>query len=196
MILRWVIILFLLFTITGCQQTPQRPHLRALSARDYYPIALEKARQWRPDAYLSDISVDVLAEEEIERSLRVTFGFESPSDDRHSLLIFFREDSDEPQLERVEHRTPISVRNPISSEDWPVDSVKALAIALDNGGSEFLTKHDPEMMNLYLERLPTVPGARLKWRASFWDWSPDELIWIMIDPRTGDVIEVERQPSR
>jgi hypothetical protein len=196
MILRWVIILLLLFTVTGCEQTPQRPQLRALSARDYYPIALEKARQWRPDAYLSDISVDVLAEEEIGRPLRVSFGFESPSDDRHSLLIFFREDSDEPELESVDHRTPISVRNPIGSEDWSVDSVEVLAIALDNGGSEFLTKHDPEMMNLYLERLPTVPGARLKWRASFWDWDTGELLDVEIDPKTGEVIEVERQPSR
>jgi hypothetical protein len=74
-----------------------------------------------------------------------------------------------------------------------VDSLEALAIALDHGGNEFLTQHDPDQMVLYLERQPTVPGARLKWRASFWDWSTDELLWVKIDPQTGEVIEVERQ---
>jgi hypothetical protein len=193
-----VIVLLLLSTVTNCGQIHQKVRLRTLSAREYYPHALEKAQQWKPDAYLDRIRVDVLSEENFTRRLGMSFGFQSPNDDHHSLLIFFREDSDEPEVEIVYQEIPISVHNPINSEDWPVDSLKALAIAQGNGGDEFLAKHDPKtaLMTLYLERLPKVPGARLQWRASFWDLATSEKVRIMLDPRTGEVIEVDRQPSR
>jgi hypothetical protein len=193
-----VIVLLLLSTVTNCGQIHQQVQLRTLSAREYYPQALEKAQQWKPDAYLADISVDVLSEEDSTRRLLLFFGFESPSDDRHSLLITFQEGVDEPKVKNIYREIPISVHNPINSEDWPVDSLKALAIAQGNGGDEFLAKHDPKtaLMTLYLERLPKVPGARLQWRASFWDLATSEKVRIMLDPRTGEVIEVDRQPSR
>lgn len=193
-----VIVLLLLFTMANCGQTHQQVRLRTLSAREFYPLALEKAQQWKPDAYLDRIRVDVLSEETFTRRLEMSFGFESPNDDHHGLLIFFSEDSDEPEVEIVYQEIPISVHNPISSEDWPVDSLKALAIAQGNGGDEFLAKHDPKtaLMTLYLERLPKVPGARLLWRASFWDLVASEKVWVMLDPQTGEVVEVEWQPSR
>jgi hypothetical protein len=184
----------ILFTLTNCTQTPQQVHLRTLSAQEFYPLALEIAQEWKPDAYLADIEVDFLPEEDHERRLSMSFGFESPSDDRHSVLIFFREDTDEPEVEIIDHPNPIAVRNPISSEDWPVDSVEALAISQANGGNEFVTKYDPEMTYLFLrleERRPIVPGVGLRWRVSYSNLGTGEYIRVMLDPQTGEVIEVD-----
>lgn len=191
-----VVLLLMLFTLTNCERPAQQVPLRTLSARELYPRAMERAQQWKPDAYLADIRVDVLSEEDFNRQLGMSFGFESPSDDRQSLLIFYREDSDKLEAEIVDHEIPIQVRNPVALEDWPVDSLKALEIAQDNGGNEFLAGHDPDLMTLYLERVQNVPGADLQWRVSFWDWSTQEILWVMLDPQTGQVIEVERQPPR
>jgi len=126
----------------------------------------------------------------------MSFGFESPSDDHHSLLIYFREDTDVPEREIVDHPIPISVRNPINPEDWLIDSVKALAIAQDNGLNKSMAKYDSETASLFLaleERRPIVPGALLQWRASYLDLGTLEGIDVMLDPQTGEVIEVERQ---
>jgi hypothetical protein len=198
-ILKLGVILLAFFTLTNCTQTPQQGRLRTLSAREFYPVALKIAQEWKSDAYLAGIQVDFLPEDEFKKQLSMSFSFESPNDDQQSLLIFFREDTDEPEVKIIHHPVPISVRNPITSEDWPVDSVKALAISQDNGGNEFLTKYDPEMAHLFLsleERRPIVPEASLQWKASYSNLSTGEYVRVILDPQTGKVIEVEWQPSR
>ncbi len=192
-----VVVLFLFFTLTNCTQRPPQPvQLRTLSAREYYLIALEKAQQWKPDAFLTNISVRVLSETDFERQPSMSFVFQSPSDDHNSLLIFFGEDADVLKEEISYREDPISVRYPINSEDWSLDSMNVLRIAQKNGGNEFLNKHDPEtaVMSLYLERRPT--GAHPKWRASYLDLGDSERVDIDIDPQTGEVIEVKWYPSR
>lgn len=198
-ILNWGVILLAFFTLTNCTQIPEQGGLRTLSAREFYPMALKIAQEWKSDAYLAGIQADFLPENEFKKQLSMSFSFESPNDDRHSLLVSFKEDTDEPQVKIVDHPVPISVRNPISSEDWPVDSMKALAISQNNGGKEFLTKYDSEATHLFLsleERRPIVPGAHLQWRVSYSNLGTGEYVRVMLDPQTGEVIEVERQSPR
>jgi hypothetical protein len=89
------------------------------------------------------------------------------------------------------HKLPISVHNPIDSEDWPLDSLDVLPIALANGGDQFLAKHDPKMgsITLYLQPVPQVPDMRPRWRTTFWDL--EETVHIIVDPQTGEIVEVE-----
>ncbi len=134
-ILGLTIILPLLLALTSCQERGyQKVQLRTRPVRPFYPLALKKAQQWKPDAYLDSISVDALPRDDYSRPILLFFGFESPSDDRHSLLIIFQNDVDEPKVEHVYHEVAISARNPINIEDWSLDSTDVLAIAQDNGG--------------------------------------------------------------
>ncbi len=196
-ILSWVTILLLFFTLASCEQkTPEPVQLRALSAREYYPQALERAQQWRPDVYLEYISMNVLSKEDFTRRLLVLFIFKSPSDERHSLSITFWEGSGEPAVESTYHEIANSVHNPILSEDWPLDSLDVLLIAQLNGGDKFLLEHNPEMtsITLFLERMPNMPEVHPRWRALF--WVSQESVQIIVDPQTGKVVEVEWDPPR
>jgi len=196
-ILGLAIVLLMLFTLTNCEQAPQQVRLRTLSAREFYPLALKRAQQWKPDAYLTRVNADILLEKDPEH-LRLSFYFESPSDDHHSLRVAFWEGSSVPETESIYHQFPIEVRNPIKSEDWPLDSVDVLPIIQENGGDEFLAEHDPELVNmtLHLERRPTVPGARLAWRGSYMDyWVTQDGLYIKLNPETGELIEVEWMPG-
>jgi len=198
MILGMAIVLLLLLTLASCQHTYRPVQVRTRPARTLYLVALKKAQEWKPDAYLDNISVGALLRDNYTRPILLFFGFDSPSDDRHSLMITFRSDLDEPEIEQVYFKMANAVHDRIDSEDWPLDSVDALSIAQANGGDEFLSYHNsgPVEMDLYLERRPFVPGATLRWRASYFDELTGDYLRVMLDPQTGKVIGTEWHPSR
>jgi hypothetical protein len=166
--------------------------LRTLSARRLYPLALARAQQWRPDAYLDYMRVGARQEDDLTEPLEITFGFESPSDGYQSISITFHEDSDESEVRTFDHSKASDVAIPIQSEDWPVDSVDALGIAQDSGGLEFLTRHDPDQTRMVLRfgyPYPPKPDARLLWEVFYQDSSIGSLE-ITIDAGTGEVVEI------
>jgi hypothetical protein len=193
-----VAVLLLLVTLANCQQTYHQIQLRTRSARDLYPAALKKAHGWRSDAYLQYIDVDILPRDDYTHPVLVCFHFESPSDGHYSLSITFQGDLDEPEIKQFFHETALSVHNPIKSEDWSLDSTDILPIVQDNGGNEFLARHNSEttLMVLYLERQPIAPGALLKWRASYFDKVTGDGLTVTLDPQTGKVIGTEKSTTR
>ncbi len=193
---QFISLLLISFILISCGQTSQNVHVRTLSAEEYYPIALKIGQEWKSDAYLESIDSDFITEEEIEKQLEIYFSFESPTNDFQSLLIKFTEDLNEPKIQVVEHSNPISVRNPIELKDWPVNNIKALQVAQDNGGNEFLSKYDSETANLFIrleERRPIMPGVLPRWRVSYANFDAGKGVDISIDPLTGEVIETKWQ---
>lgn len=186
---------FWLILATACSQTESVADLRTLSAQDMYPLALEQAQQWKPDVYLDSIDVQVVPSLDTSVSIMIAFGFESPSEEYHSLLVFYRESSGEFENRVVEHTSPIEIRTPIEPDDWLIDSLEALSISQVQGGNEYLVSHDLNntRMALYLQRQPR--DAPLRWRASYSDLDGNEYIRIRMDPKTGKVMEIEKQPS-
>jgi hypothetical protein len=196
--LNLVIILLLVLTLPGCKQASVSQtslvRVRTLSAREFYPLAVKRARQWKSDAYLEWVTVGFRREED-SRHLSLSYGFESPGDDRYSLLITFREGSEEPQVENIYHQVPIEVRNSIDIDAWPLDSVDVLPIAQGNGGREFLVRHRSKSVVTYLDLKPelNVPGARLVWRAGYLDLVTRDSLDIIVDPLTGEILEIEEE---
>jgi hypothetical protein len=183
----------------ACGGTPRPVRMRTMSAQAYYAEALQRAQQWRSDVYLFRVTVGFCPVDDLQCSLTLRFGFRSPSDDHHSLMISIEEDAPAYAPEVIDHKIPIKVRNPIEPEDWPLDSVDVLAIAQAHGGDEFLRRHNPaavDWMKLLLQPLPKVPGARLDWTAQYAVLSSDDKLDIDIDPKTGEVLAVDWVPAR
>ena len=191
-VLMLVVMWFLLFALAGCERTSEPLALRTLSAREFYPLAVDYAQNWKSDAHLKHISVTFVVKES-SRHVLLFYDFESPSDDRHSLQVTFQEGSTEPEVETIDHSIPIQVYNPISREAWSLDSVDILSIAQKNGGDKFLMRYEPEstLTSLELEhQAPLVPGSRLVWRASYLDMMTRDTLDITINPDTGEIIEI------
>jgi hypothetical protein len=192
------IMALLVLTLAGCNtsvpQTSAPVEARTLSAKEFYPLAVEQARQWKSDVYLVSVTVDFRHEED-SAPLSLSYGFESSSDDRHSLLITFREGSEEPQVKSIYHQIPIEVRNSIDIDAWPLDSIDILSIAQENGGRLFLLRHRSKSLftRLFLKPELNVPEARLVWRASYSDLVTKDRLDIIIDPLIGEILEIKEE---
>jgi hypothetical protein len=77
--------------------------------------------------------------------------------------------------------------------------VDVLPIAQAHGGDDFLHRHNPAAVDwtkLFPERERNAPGARLHWKADYAILSSDDRLWVLIDAKTGAVLEVEWFPAR
>ncbi len=73
-----------------------------------------------------------------------------------------------------------------------MDSVDAWSIALGNGGEEFLIEHQQPLTSMDA----TLTHSRIGEQENVLVWEVDFVIlfgprlWLMIDPKTGDILEV------
>jgi len=165
--------------------------LRVYSARAVITDAFAIARQWHPDAYLVDVHVEMAREGEIIL-FPVEFGFQSPSDEYHSLAI---------RCSRPGHcgkqvfSHPVAVyhRVPIEPDDFAIDSIEAAKIAQRYGGERFIKRKAVSMFVNLERRGPTgIPGkGAVLWRASYLDPATREVLDIYIDAKTGEVVGTE-----
>jgi Tol biopolymer transport system component len=190
--------LFLCSLVSACQT---REHffdvtgeLYVLSAADLYGEALGRAREWRPDAYLSRISANVAVSVSDSRPLpRISYTFHSPSTADSFYILDFSSGgwSAEEDTKAAIAVTP----PPIIEEEWSLDSVDAWSIALASGGEDFLVHYQDPMtsMSVTLDYWRTRMGEeRLAWRVDFFTVHGPSLD-IRIDPQTGDIIETRER---
>ncbi len=160
------------------------------SARELYPLALAEAREWDAVAYLVDVGfflrpVDLYS-----------FGFATRLDPRKGLLVYV-EPSDDGVTIRSEEtysrdRTYAEFEPWIGDADWRVDSPDAFKIALLNGGEAFLREYPSA--GLWWMQLWYFRG-KLQWRVVFSNEDPrfGPHFGILIDPKTGEVLDVKLQ---
>jgi len=182
-------VLILLVFVTGCGRAETLP-VRVESLRDNLPALREAAQAWRPDAYLADASVPLL--DEGGGALLLDGGFQSPSEQSESLLVRLLEDGTM-QAEVVPHTVPVIQVEPITDDDWRVDSTEALERGLDEEGRRYLEEHSTwDCSFLALERSGREPGSPVVWRLLLTDcldpWSAQEAI---LDAMSGEVISRE-----
>jgi hypothetical protein len=167
--------------------------LRVYSARAVITDAFAVARYWHPDAYLVDIDVEMAREGEIIL-FPVEFGFQSPSDEYHSLAV---------RCSRPAHcgkqvfRHPVAVYRtvPIEPDDFAIDSVEAAKIAQRHGGEKFIKRKDV-VMDVQLGRFKPRGKGPVFWVASYFDAVTREGLYVYIDAKTGEVVGDERMNSR
>jgi hypothetical protein len=165
------------------------------SAHSLLPIAYATAREWRGDAHL--IFIDI----QIHPKLVALFSFNSPSDPKAGLNVYVEDPLNKPQTRAVEVRSPSRMEARPSVDSYAeqlIDSDEAFQIALDGGARSYLQDH-PEAwaeswlwyVNLRYVRAPE--GTPVAWRVYLTDLESSGYE-VLIDPQTGDVLAVSEGP--
>ncbi|MEK9136701.1 MAG: hypothetical protein AAB393_06220 [Bacteroidota bacterium] len=178
--------LVLLVGLSGCGNGDGLS-VKVESLLENLPVLEQTAAAWRDDAYLA--FADVPLHNGNSSPWLIAAAFQSPSEDSESLLIMLQEDGSL-TAQRIPHTVPVVQSDPITREDWALDSQEALEHALDEGGRTFLEDHSERQCSfLRLARDPTVPTEPVIWRLAVRDCEVrgffEETI---INPITGAVI--------
>jgi Tol biopolymer transport system component len=188
--------LFLCSLASGCRTEEHffdvTGELFVLSAADHHDEALDRAREWRPDAQLTCISAMVSSTVPGKRpGASLTYMFHSPSTADSFYILDFS--SGNWSAEEATKGGMTVTPPPIVEDDWSLDSVDAWSIALANGGEDFLLHYQDPMtsMSVTLDYWRTSTGQeRLAWRVHLFIVHGPGLD-IRIDPYSGDIIEVQ-----
>jgi hypothetical protein len=170
--------------------TPLR-HLPALSARTFWPQASALAQEWRPDAYVRDITVEVdvrLRNSSPDRRV-IYFSVQSPNEDYVQLAVAC--DAKGCDSFEVEQKPeyPLMQCIPFALDDFTLDSGDALEIGLQRGGEKYMQL---QIVSVILKLNRASPGCTgsLEWTASFADLTAIEGLDVIIDAVTGEVVEI------
>lgn len=178
--------------VSGCaangNETQYVPDIQILSAKYHWPQALELAKNWHPDAYISEARIHVQLPQDPASKDVVYFGARTPSYEKKVLHITCRREC---QSEELTTTVVLPQCQPIHLDDIAISGEEALRIGLANGGSSmFYDKH--VFIMVLLERYPTrCFGKNVVWSASFVDEITGERIWVFVDARSGEVLEID-----
>lgn len=176
----------LVLSLAGCSRASSLP-VTVHSLRESLPALADAAARWRADAYLASAQISLRTEGSGMHLIDAEFN--SPTEDDESLWVKLEQDGTV-ATEVIPHTVPVIQVEPITSEDWILDSAEALERALDEDGRRFLEEHAGTACSfLSLERDPRSPGRPVVWRLSLGEclnpeWSQDTVI----DSITGEVI--------
>ena len=196
--LRLIAFLLLGCTVIACSKPTDsaRPteDLFVLSAAEHYDHALQRAIDWRDDAYLTSIGAG-------PGSARV-------EGDYASLMYTFESPSRPTEFHNAdlwggvwtcysERQSRLSFTGlPIERRDWVLDSVDAWTIAQANGAQDLLRKHSGSDMLIIVQldrfRVGAIEDV-LVWRVvhSVRPHVRGGHLDILIDPETGDILDVQ-----
>jgi len=170
------------FDVTGDLLVP--------SAGEHYDEAVRMATKWKKDAYLVSLTADVASSSGVPPTGgHLTYMFEShisPTEFYVARLAWGTWTSE------VVSKTAAETSPPIERKQWPLDSVDAWPIALANGGEEFLIEHQEPRTSIDATLLCRTIGEEesvLIWDVDFNILFGPRLL-LMIDPKTGDILEV------
>jgi hypothetical protein len=192
---RFCIIALHIFTalLAGCtragneKETPMissTHHLPALSVITFWPTATDIAKEWRSDAYVFEVSVEIQLPNSPASSSNILFTFQSPSEDSKVFVVSCSEE-DCNSFEVEDYGRDCE---PISIDDFKLDSQRVLGIALQHGGSDYVNLQSA-FADLTLSRGRPLCTNTVYWTASFLDLATSG-IHIGIDANTGEVIEL------
>jgi hypothetical protein len=167
--------------------------LRVLSIKEYYPQALAVAREWRGDAILNGARLPFRPTED-PGDLGLSYYFHSPGPPAKWLTVRIKDQEPGLVVETEDGAMfpgqPLG--DPVDPLQLPLDSPEALSIILQNGGAEFLARHNNPVspIGLHLEYRKTwYSEGPLVWAVSFVDRVSHESETIRIDAHTGELVE-------
>jgi hypothetical protein len=167
--------------------TPSPSTVSVVSLKENLGALEKEARAWQSDAYLAWVNLRIRLDYP-ENTPIVTAEFYSPSVEFESLGINLATDGSITS-ESVEYEVSIFHRDPITLNDWEVDSQEALDIMLDDEGLDFLRSTDTQCSILMLERRLDLPDQPVVWRLTLMDCLGPYVRHIMLDPISGEILE-------
>jgi len=158
-----VYLAFVLLT-AGCNSNDQ-PDNRVVSLKENIKVLEETARLWRQDSYLDFAHLAVLSGEFEPSPIRAHFV--SPSTLQQSMLVTVEVDGTI-STEIVEHTIPVTPAQPITLDDWHLDSPEALEVSLDADARRFLESNIGNQCSfMVLERDSPTSVETVVWRMTF-----------------------------
>lgn len=189
------IISIILVVAVGCTPTKPDVSIKIPSLREYYPMLLKEAQKWRSDAYLDEARIFLFPH--FSDSYIISSGFYSPSEDLESLGVDFYQDGTIVS-EVFIHGYPISHHNPITLDDWVIDSQKALEYILEADNNQIFNSDGNDCSYIILERLLPAQSQPIIWSLALWDCS-NSARYLYLDANSGKLLDssiINIQPTR
>jgi len=168
---------------------PSSYGLRPIALEEYWSKAMAMAEDWRPDAYVREVSIDVeLPNSPASRSF-VEFDILSPSVDMVSLSVHCKEGDCESLEFDQNPGYPVLQCSPIELGDASLTSQEALEIGVANGGSQFVYDSNASL-SLTLSHISgnQICSDRLTWRVSFFE-PVTRGVRVLLDAKTGEILD-------
>jgi hypothetical protein len=165
----------------------QNIRLSALSSRVLWPQALALAQEWRCDAYISNVGVEVRLPNVPSSRSTVSLLFQSPSEDLGTLTVLCNAEGC--SSFEFEHTRTLQKCTPIALDDFVLDSSDVLEIGLQHGGETYVHRRTASVLLQLGRHSPSCTGS-VQWTVKFADLATTEGLIVVIDPITGEVIEV------
>jgi len=185
------------------------PPAAGITAKEGYPLAEEKAKEWNPDArllsaeaaYKFDVPLgEIEAIVNLEgKATQWEYSFFLPNaqteEDKHRW--FFVTVSAEGVEAFREGLLALPPTNPGSADDWVIDSPDAIRIAEENGGARFRSKYPDAVIEAKLDLTGPFMGysdtsKNVKWKITYCRKSDFmNCKHFEIDATTGKVVAVE-----
>lgn len=109
--------------------------LRAIALEEYWSRAQSLAEEWRADAYVKEVSIDVALPNSPASYDHVAFTFLSPTEDMARLSVSCEEGDCQSLEVTQDPGYPVLLCTPIGNSDAEISSQDALETGLQNGGS-------------------------------------------------------------
>ena len=157
------------------------------SLRETLPELEQAAALWRQDAYLMTAEVRIPSD---DPTLWVAVGgFQSPSEDSESILVFLEQDGSVTS-ERVPHPAGVIQVRPILSVDWKLDAEEALKRAVTADGRLYLEENaESQCSFMYLERDVPTSIETVVWRVTLSGCLLEPAFQTtIVDANTGEIL--------
>jgi hypothetical protein len=192
------VLLLLVFAggCAGCEReditSVSNPSPPVVSARNFWSQALDMAQEWRSDAYVRLVRVDVPTpngEVPEREDPRVGFVFQSPSEDHVTLVVTCGVKGCSSFEEARKLGYPVRQCIPIAFDDFTLDSADVLDISLQQGGQDYVSLPSASIF-LKLSRSSPSCTESVVWRAAFIDVANRTGLDVIVDAVTGEIIEI------
>lgn len=190
-----IMVSFMFFLLSGCDVKDDNFYnsqtstyqISMLSVHDHLSSAIALAQKWHTDAYLLNVSIDVLVPNANSSKNDISFVFRSPSNENKELLVRC---SDNCYLKEFSSSLSLPECFHLEINDSMIDSEQALNLALKHGGDEHIDDKNM-LVNLYLERYPPCRGEKTAWRVDFKNIVTFEDARFIFDATTGELLEMK-----
>jgi hypothetical protein len=189
------LIFSIIIMVVACTPTASDVSIELPSFHKYYPILLEEAQKWQADAYLDEARIFMFPK--FPDSNLISASFYSPSENLESLGVYLHQD-ETITSEAFSHGYPIYHHEPITENDWRIDSQEAMESMLVEAGQKFVNSTNSACSFMLLKRVLPAQNQPVIWSLTLWDCS-DSVQHFYLDATSGELLDsslINIQPTR
>ncbi len=155
---------------------------------EYWSAASEAALEWRSDAYIREVGIDVELPNSPASVSAINYFIESSSEDMVTLEVICTDGGCRAIETERNPGYPLAHCRAIELDDPEISSQEALAIALANGGRQYVYgKTSMALLSLSHTSGNRICSERLTWTAGFGDLTAPG-IRVRMDAETGEIL--------